>query len=189
MRIAVLTLSDRSYAGIRSDQSGPIVVKMLEEAFSGSLIEVAILPDDRTAIREKLLESSANGYSDLIVTTGGTGLAPRDVTPEATRDVLEREIPGMSEAARAAGLLKTPHAMLSRGVCGTRGKTLIINLPGSPKAVADHLSLLIPVIRHALDLLSGDTEVCDASPMVLPSAEEKEEHHYLRQLDEENKVK
>ncbi len=173
MRFTVLTLSDRSHAGGRPDQSGPMAVKMLKEAFAGSLIEVAILPDDRAAIREKLLESSANGYSDLIVTTGGTGLTLRDVTPEATRDVLEREIPGMSEAARAVGLSKTPHAMLSRGVCGTRGRTLIVNLSGNPKAVEDQLHLLIPAIRHALDLLSGSPEACDTSPMLVPTSEER----------------
>ncbi|MDA8059443.1 MAG: MogA/MoaB family molybdenum cofactor biosynthesis protein [Nitrospiraceae bacterium] len=183
MRFTVLTLSDRSYAGIRPDQSGPLAVKILKEAFAGSAIETAILPDDRKAIREKLLESSANGYSDLIITTGGTGLAPRDVTPEATRDVLEREIPGISEAARAAGLAKTPHAMLSRGVCGTRGKTLIINLPGSPKAVAEYLSLLTPVIRHVLDLLSGLKEACDSLPIMAPTSEGERSPSSAPELD------
>ena len=161
VRFSVLTLSDRSWSGAREDRSGPLVRETLEHVLDGACIEASVLPDDREILRRTLLELCDNRKCDLIVTTGGTGIADRDVTPEATRDVIEREIPGMSEATRFIGLQKTPHAMLSRGVCGTRGKTLIVNLPGSPNAIADQLDLLIQAIRHVLDLLAGEKGACD----------------------------
>lgn len=160
IRFAVITLSDRAAAGKRTDESGPLLQKSLTEKLAGQCVATGIVPDDQKALEIKLTEFSDRWHCDLIVTTGGTGLAPRDVTPEATRNVIEREIPGMAEAIRAAGLAHTPKAMLSRAVCGQRGKTLIINLSGSPKAVREQLDVLLPVLPHALAVASGKPQDC-----------------------------
>ncbi|MBN2470327.1 MAG: MogA/MoaB family molybdenum cofactor biosynthesis protein [Anaerolineae bacterium] len=154
MRIAILTISDRSARGERDDISGPRVAAVMTGAFADCrVVHQLIVPDERNRISAQLIAWSDSGKADLIFTTGGTGFGPRDVTPEATRLVIERPAPGLAEAMRAASLQKTPHAMLSRGVCGIRGRTLIINLPGNPKAIDENLDVLLPVLPHAVELL------------------------------------
>jgi molybdenum cofactor synthesis domain-containing protein len=148
---AVITISDAGTRGERIDTAGPAVASLLRQKG----IEVrhkAIVPDEREEIAE-LLETLAEGGEDLIVTTGGTGLSPRDVTPEATRDVIEREVPGLAELMRELGRRSTPMAALSRGVVGTRGKTLILNLPGSEKGARESLEAVLDLIPHAVELL------------------------------------
>jgi molybdopterin adenylyltransferase len=154
VRFAVLASSDMGSAGKRADKSGDIVVDMMVAA-GHELMDRTITPDERPRIVEYLKRWSFSDDIDLILTTGGTGLGPRDVTPEATRDVLEYEIPGISEAMRAESLKVTPMAMISRAVAGVRGKTLIINLPGSPGAVSDNLAVVIPVLAHAVEILQN----------------------------------
>jgi molybdopterin adenylyltransferase len=157
MRVGVLTISDRSARGERRDDSGPLVAEIVAGALSNSeVVHSDIVPDDHEAISRTLIAWSDGGDIDLILTAGGTGFAPRDVTPEATRAVIDREAPGLAEAMRAASLQITPHAMLSRGVCGIRRRTLIVNLPGSPKAVRENLAVILPVLPHAVELLRGD---------------------------------
>jgi molybdenum cofactor synthesis domain-containing protein len=132
---------------------------MLEEA-GYSVVRREVVPDEPPPIREVLVRWADRDGLALIVTTGGTGLAPRDVTPQATREALDYEVPGMAEAMRAAGLAKTPHAMLSRGLAGVRGRCLVINLPGSPRAVRENLATVLPALGHALDKLCGDPSEC-----------------------------
>ena len=155
IRFGILTLSDRSARGERADTSGASLARLIQ-AQGWALIKQAILPDDESAIRRKLIEWADGGQIDIILTTGGTGVAPRDVTPEATLDVIEREVPGLAEAMRAASLKITPHAMLSRIVTGIRRRTLIINLPGSPKGAVENLQAILPVLPHAVQLLRED---------------------------------
>ena len=152
----VVTASDGVHHGTREDVSGAAVAAMLTAA--GFSVERAVVPDDRVAIAALLVELADHGRRALVAVTGGTGLGPRDVTPEATRDVIEREVPGFAEAMRAAGRAVTPRADLSRGVCGVRGTTLIVDLPGSPKGATESLAAVIDLLPHALDLLGGDTE-------------------------------
>lgn len=153
---AVLTLSDKGAAGLREDTSGPAIRERLAQ-LGITVSEHAIQSDDPDAIAARLREWIARGF-DLIVTTGGTGFGPRDNTPEATQQVIEREAPGLAELMRAEGLRKTPMAALSRGLCGIAGRTLIVNLPGSERAVRENLDALAPVLPHALQLIAGDTE-------------------------------
>ncbi|MCA2000934.1 MAG: MogA/MoaB family molybdenum cofactor biosynthesis protein [Chloroflexi bacterium] len=155
MRFGILTLSDRSAKGERADLSGPILADLVR-AQGWMVVRQAILPDEEASIRSVLTEWAENGEIDVILTTGGTGFAPRDVTPEATRRVIEREAPGLVEAMRAESLKKTPHAMLSRSAAGIRGRTLIVNLPGSPKGALENLQTILPVLPHAVQLLTGD---------------------------------
>ena len=157
-RIGVLTLSDKGAQGQRVDESGPLVGELL--AGVGQVTQVAMLPDDIASIVRLLIDWSDRERLDLIVTTGGTGLTPRDVTPQATLEVLDYQIPGMAEVMRMQGLSKTPHAMLSRAVVGVRRRTMIVNLPGSPKAARENLQAILPALPHALAKLAGDPSDC-----------------------------
>jgi molybdopterin adenylyltransferase len=155
--VAVLTMSDRGSKGEREDLSGPMIEDMIK-AIGAEVKYFEILPDEKELIKEKLIEYSKK--ADLILTTGGTGLAPRDVTPEATLEVLDKQAPGLAEAMRSAGLKKTSRSMLSRAVAGVKGRSLIINLPGSPKAVKENLAVILDVIPHALEKIRGDPSEC-----------------------------
>jgi molybdopterin adenylyltransferase len=159
--VAVLTLSDKGSRGEREDVSGKILADMLA-SIGGRIDTSVVLPDDRKLIEEQLIYYADQRGVDVIATTGGTGVAPRDVTPDATRAVIDKEIPGMAEAMRLAGLQKTPFAMISRAIVGCRGKTLIINLPGSPKGVRENLEAILPAIPHAVEKLNGDPADCAA---------------------------
>ncbi|HEY5030146.1 MAG TPA: MogA/MoaB family molybdenum cofactor biosynthesis protein [Candidatus Angelobacter sp.] len=152
---AVLTISDSSYIGKREDVSGPAIVRELEAA-NFEVIHTSVLPDEKDAIAARLIECSE--LTRLVVTTGGTGIAARDVTPEATLGVIERQIVGIEEKMRQEGGKKTPFAALSRGICGVRGKALLLNLPGSPTAAVESLQAVIGILPHALELLDGKTE-------------------------------
>ena len=152
----VITVSDRASRGEYADLSGPAVSDMLSEN-GYTVTELIIVPDEKIKIIEALLSSAGKG-ADLIVTTGGTGFAPRDVTPEATLAVIERECPGITEYMRMKSAEITPRAILSRGVAGIRDKSMIINLPGSPKAAAENLSFILPHLSHGLDMLNGNKE-------------------------------
>jgi molybdopterin adenylyltransferase len=155
----VLTVSDSASRGERTDLSGPAARAELER-LGCEVVAVIVVPDDVSMIREKLLEHSSSGAIDLIVTTGGTGLAPRDVTPEATREIIERPIPGLSELMRMEGVKSNPRAALSRGVAGLHKQTLIINLPGSVRGVQESLSAVAKILGHALEVASGNTVRC-----------------------------
>ena len=154
--IALLTISDKCSKGEREDKSGQLISEIIKDI--GRIKYYDILPDEIDLIRHKMLQY-VDGV-DLILTTGGTGLSPRDVTPEATREVIEREVPGIAEAMRMEGLRKTRKSMLSRAVAGVRGQTLIINLPGSPAAVRENLEVILDAIPHAVEKIKGDTGEC-----------------------------
>ena len=152
---SVLTISDSSYLGRREDVSGPAIARELESV-GFKVIHTSVLPDEKDAIAARMIECSE--LTRLVVTTGGTGIAVRDVTPEATLPLIERRIVGIEEKMRQEGSKKTPFAALSRGVCGVRGKTLVLNLPGSPSAAIESLHAVIGILPHALELLDGKTE-------------------------------
>lgn len=161
LRIGILIVSDRSASGVRPDRTGPELSDYIAE-LGWTVAAQAILPDERAALEAKLVEWADRERLDIILTAGGTGLAPRDVTPDATRAVIEREVPGLAEAMRSAGRAQTPHAMLSRALAGVRGTTLIINLPGSPKAARESLMAIGPALPHAVQLLSQDPRAEDS---------------------------
>jgi len=153
--VGILTISDSSYRGEREDLSGPLLRQMVVEHLGVKVELEAVVPDELDIIKGTLVVWADEVGLDLILTTGGTGFGPRDVTPEATSAVIEREAPGLAEAMRARGFKITPHAILSRAVAGIRGHTLIVNLPGSPKAVREDLEAILPAIPHGIELLQG----------------------------------
>ena len=158
-RAGVLTVSDKGSQGLREDRSGDAVEALLQE--KGFRVEQRdMVPDEQDQIEKILIEWVDKKGLSLIVTTGGTGLTPRDVTPQATKAVIDYEVPGMAEAMRAESLKKTPHAMISRAVAGVRKSCLIINVPGSPRAAVENLSVVVPALEHALSKLAGDTSEC-----------------------------
>jgi len=158
-KVAIITLSDKGSKGEREDASGPLIEEMIKD-LPAQVIHYEIIPDEKEQIVKALIKCADDLKVDLILTTGGTGLSPRDVTPDATLKVIEKETPGFSEAMRAESLKKTPHAMISRAVCGIRGSSLIVNLPGSPKSVKENLQVILPALPHALSKLKGDPSEC-----------------------------
>jgi molybdopterin adenylyltransferase len=155
MNVGIITISDRSAKGERPDTGGPLIARLLTEHFGWDCSLTAVVPDELEQIRDLLIDWADNDRCGLILTTGGTGFSPRDVTPEATRAAIEREAPGIPEALRATSLAITKHAMLTRQVAGIRKRTLIINMPGNPKAVKENMDILLPVLPHALEILRG----------------------------------
>lgn len=155
VRVGIITVSTRGAAGTRADESGPAMRGALEGA-GHEVSSAALVPDDVNAVANAILDAIRGG-ANVVLTSGGTGLSPNDVTPEATRRVIDREVPGIAEALRARSLEKTPHGMLSRGVAGAAGTSLVVNLPGSPRAVRESLEVLLPVLPHAVELLGGET--------------------------------
>ena len=155
VRAAVITVSTKGAAGERADESGPAMREGLSAA-GHEVVSATLVTDDAGKIASAILDAVRAG-ANVVLTSGGTGLSPNDVTPEATRRVIEREVPGIAEALRARSLEKTPHGMLSRGVAGAIGRTLVVNLPGSPRAVRESLETLLPVLPHAIELLGGES--------------------------------
>ncbi len=158
-KVAIITISDRGSKGEREDTSGPLIQEMIKD-LPAEVVYYEIIPDEKEKIAEALKKSADRLRADLILTTGGTGLSPRDVTPDATLAVIDKEVPGFSEAMRAESLKKTPHAMISRAITGIRGSSLIVNLPGSPKSVRENLGVILPALPHALSKLKGNPEEC-----------------------------
>jgi len=161
-KTSIITVSDRGYRGEWADRSGQAIQERLH-GLDFEVIDYRIVPDEKDQIRKALIDAIDRLGSDVVFTTGGTGLSPRDVTPEATLEVIEKEVPGFAEAMRAESLKKTPHAMISRALCGVRKSSLILNLPGSPKAVVECLEVTLPALPHALSKLKGDPSECGSS--------------------------
>lgn len=159
MKVGILTISDRSSRGEREDLGGPLIKKIIEKK-GGQVIDYQIVPDEEKMIADQLINLSDEKSLDLVLTTGGTGFSPRDITPEATLKAIERRAAGLEEAMRMEGYKKNKKAILSRGVCGIRGKTLIINLPGSPRAIEEGLEILLPILPHAVEVLRGEVKDC-----------------------------
>jgi molybdopterin adenylyltransferase len=160
IQAGVLTVSDRCAAGTARDTAGPAVADALRQQLQARISWTGVVPDEEHLISDALRNVAERNF-DLLITTGGTGCGSRDVTPEATRAVMDREVPGLAEAMRAASVRKTPHAMLQRGVCGIRGSTLIINLPGSERGALENLAVILPALPHAVQLLRGQTAHAD----------------------------
>lgn len=152
-KVALIVLSDRAAAGERADECIPMMKERLEPVYS--IVRERVLPDDSAALQAEIIELADSAIADLVLTSGGTGLSPRDRTPQATAAIIDYEVPGIAEAIRSASILKTKSAMLSRALAGVRGRALVINLPGSPRAVAESLDVVLPVLPHALELLAG----------------------------------
>lgn len=159
IRVAILTMSDKGSRGEREDKSGE-TIKEIIKTIPAEVVYYEVIPDEKDVIKDRLTSISDSEKADLVLTTGGTGVSPRDVTPDATLEVIDREIPGMSEAMRMESLKKTPRAMISRAVSGIRKRTLIINLPGSPKGVRENLEVILPALSHAVEKIKGDTSEC-----------------------------
>ena len=162
IQAGIITVSDKGSQGKREDLSGPAIAEML----TGAAFEIkhtVIIPDETTAIKKAIIDFADVKHLDLIVTNGGTGVSPRDLTPDATLEVIDKQIPGMAEAMRQKSMQVTPHAMISRAVAGIRGKSLIINLPGSPKGAKENLAVVLPALKHAIEKIKGDEADC-ASP-------------------------
>ena len=158
MVFAIVCVSDRCSQGVCQDKSGPLIKELVSPL--GKTAEYILVPDEKEKIEEALIYLCDDVKADVVLTTGGTGFAPRDITPEATKAIIEREAPGIAEAIRMKSLQITPKAMLSRAVSGIRGKSLIVNLPGSPKAVRESLEFILPVLPHAVEVLSSNTQSC-----------------------------
>lgn len=159
VKVAILTISDKSFQGKREDRSGPALEEIISHN-QGEVTYFKILPDEKELIEKELKYIADNGLADLILTTGGTGFSPRDVTPEATKEVIEREAPGLAEVMRAESLKKTPMAMLSRALAGIRKKTLIVNLPGSLKGAVENFEVVLPALKHGIEILKGGVGEC-----------------------------
>jgi molybdenum cofactor synthesis domain-containing protein len=155
----VITVSDKGSRGEREDRSGQEIVSMLKD-IGVNIAHSTIIPDEKDKIREILIDCTDRMKLDLIITTGGTGVSPRDLTPDATLEVIDKEVPGMAEAMRRVSAAITPHAMISRAVVGIRGRSLIVNLPGSPKAVRENLTVILPALKHAVEKIRGDDAEC-----------------------------
>jgi molybdopterin adenylyltransferase len=159
IRVGVITVSDKGSRGEREDVSGREIIQMLT-AIDAVVEDTAIIPDEPAEIKKTLIAYADDKKLDLILTTGGTGVSPRDLTPDATLAVIDKEVPGMAEAMRRESAAITPHAMISRAVAGIRGTSLIINLPGSPKGVRENLSVVLPALKHAIEKIKGDERDC-----------------------------
>jgi len=155
----IITVSDKGSRGDRVDLSGKEIIRILDD-LDFSMKDYRIIPDEKDIIKSTILEFSDARKFDLVITTGGTGVSPRDVTPDATLEVIEREIPGMAEAMRRESLLKTPHAMISRAVAGIRKESLVINLPGSPGGAKENLAVILPALKHTIEKIKGDQSDC-----------------------------
>lgn len=155
----VITVSDKGSRGEREDKSGMEVVNLLK-GIGADIVQTAIIPDEVDQIKKIIIEYADIRNLDLIITTGGTGVSPRDVTPDATLAVIDKEVPGMAEAMRRESAAITPHAMISRAVAGIRGRSLIINLPGSPRGVRENLAVILPALKHAVEKIKGDSAEC-----------------------------
>ncbi|MBU4310076.1 molybdopterin adenylyltransferase [bacterium] len=159
IKVGILVISDKASRGERKDESGPIMKEIIKK-LPAEVSEYKVIPDEREKIKENLINWVDKLGLDLILTSGGTGIGSRDVTPEATKEVIEKEVPGFVEAMRIKGLEKTPFSMLSRAIAGTRKKSLIINLPGSPKAVKENLEVVLPAVKHGIEILKGEISKC-----------------------------
>ncbi len=162
-KVAVVTMSDKGSIGQRTDESGPLITSIMEDWGLAEVVETVLIPDDLEIIKNTLIDLCDNKKVDMVLTTGGTGLSPRDVTPEATLAVAHRNVPGIAEYMRAKSFEITPKAMLSRAVSVMRGQTLIINLPGSPKAVRENLGFILPALDHGLEIMTGRGGECGKS--------------------------
>jgi molybdopterin adenylyltransferase len=162
IRTGIITVSDRSSQGIREDLSGPTIAAVLAN-IPVEIVQTIIVPDEKDRIKDAIKQFADIDKLDLIITTGGTGVSPRDVTPDATREIIDKQIPGMAEAMRYQSLKITPYAMISRAVAGIRGNSLIINLPGSPKAARENLEVILPALKHTIEKIQGDPAECGSS--------------------------
>jgi len=158
----VITVSDKGSRGEREDKSGREIIHILQ-GIAVTVAHTMIIPDEKIRIKKALIDFTDKKNLDLVVTTGGTGVSPRDMTPDATLEVIDKEVPGMAEAMRRESGAVTPHAMISRAVVGIRGRSLIVNLPGSPKSVRENLAVILPALKHAIEKIKGDDAECGAS--------------------------